>query len=515
MAVIKHISSIKASPLALLKYVVGETKEKKAELVKGLNCSEDSYSAYLEMALCYDSYSGQKFSQRAAGSGKQKIKMHHYVMSFRKGEVTPEEALYVGEEWARNVFGYSMQILMGTHTDTDHIHVHFAVNAYDMKGRHWIDNQKTLKECRDISDKLMRKYGLHVIKEPKRSGSITYTEWLARKNNTSWKQKLCDDIDRIVLMENVKNIADLADQLISCGYEIRQGKYLSVKPAELKRCRAVRSFRLGDGYGLEELQYRIDNKNQEMSLDKILTYSGVQREYAICLRQMQISFYRCPEFCHSVTYSELRRTAELLCYVHENKIHTKQAFEDHVNRIAEKADAAADRCNEITKRIKEKEFILEHGERYLELIHTQGGLMPKNISELASLRLLKDNNICSQEDLYKVSHDLELLKSELSQRQSEYEQAVADKKTVTAHYTTFIRQLETDYAHYCKTGKKELEEYEASLPKPEPVLDKEFVEACENIPQWAEKVNAKAAEKKRIREEQEKTARRNRDSNSR
>lgn len=146
MAVIKHISSIKASPLALLKYVVGETKDKKAELVKGLNCSEDPYSAYLEMALCYDSYSGQKFSQRTAGSGKQKIKMHHYVMSFRKGEVTPEEALYVGEEWARSVFGYSMQILMGTHTDTDHIHVHFAVNAYDMKGRHWIDNQKTLKE---------------------------------------------------------------------------------------------------------------------------------------------------------------------------------------------------------------------------------------------------------------------------------------------------------------------------------------------------------------------------------
>lgn len=121
--------------------------------------------------------------------------------------------------------------------------------------------------------------------------------------------------------------------------------------------------------------------------------------------------------------------------------------------------------------------------------------MPKNISELASLRLLKDNNICSQEDLNKASHDLELLKSELSQRQSEYEQAAANKKTVTAHYTTFIRQLETDYAHYCKTGKKELEEYEASLPKPKPVLDKKFVEACENIPKWAEKVNAKAAEK--------------------
>lgn len=110
---------------------------------------------------------------------------------------------------------------------------------------------------------------------------------------------------------------------------------------------------------------------------------------------------------------------------------------------------------------------------------------------------------------------MELLKSELSQRQSEYEQAVANKKNVTAHYMTFIRQLETNYAHCCKAAKKELEEYEASLPKLEPVLDKKFVEACENIPKWAEKVNAKAAEIKRIREEQEKTARRNRDPYSR
>ena len=49
----------------------------------------------------------------------------------------------------------------------------------------------------------------------------------------------------------------------------------------------------------------------------------------------------------------------------------------------------------------------------------------------------------------------------------------------------------------------------------EPVLDNKFVEACENIPKWAERVNANAAEIKRIREEQEKTARRNRDQYSR
>ena len=508
MAVIKHISSIKASPLALLKYVVGETKEKKAELVKGLNCSEDPYSAYLEMALCYDSYSGQKFSQRAAGSGKQKIKMHHYVMSFRKGEVTPEEALYVGEEWARSVFGYSMQILMGTHTDTNHIHVHFAVNAYDMKGRHWIDNQKTLKECRDISDKLMRKYGLHVIKEPKRSGSITYTEWLARKNNTSWKQKLCDDIDRIVLMENVKNIADLAGQLISCGYEVRQGKYLSVKPAELKRSRAVRSFRLGDGYGLEELQYRIENKNREMSLDKILTYSGVQREYALCLRQIQIILYRKPEEDHRVTYREVLKTCELLNYIHDHNIHSKQDFETHVNKTAEHTDKVVERYKYIQKKIKESEYILENGDRFLELYSSD----PSAAFNQASLyKPFFERSIKSKDDLAKVSQKLEVWKKELSGMQGEYDKAVAAKKAVTAHYTTFLRQIDNDYAGYLYSAKKELADYEASLNKPP---KKEFKEVVRQMADWAERVNAKIEEKKRV-EEQDRAARRKRDSHCR
>ena len=505
MAVIKHISSIKASPLALLKYVVGETKEKKAELVKGLNCSEDPYSAYLEMALCYDSYSGQKFSQRAAGSGKQKIKMHHYVMSFRKGEVTPEKALYVGEEWARSVFGYSMQILMGTHTDTDHIHVHFAVNAYDMRGRHWIDNQKTLKECRDISDKLMRKYGLHVIKEPKRSGSITYTEWLARKNNTSWKQKLCDDIDRIVLMENVKNIADLAGQLISCGYEVRSGKYLSVKPAKLKNRKAVRTLRLGDGYGLEELQYRIENKNRERPLDKILTYSGVQREYALCLRQIQIMLYRKPEEDHQVTYREVLKTCELLNYIHDHNIHSKQDFETHVNKIAEHTDKVVERYKDIQKRIAESEYILESGDRFLKLYSSD----PSAAFNQASLyKPFFERNIKSKDDLDKVSQKLEVLKKELSGMQGEYDKAVAAKKAVTAHYSTFLRQIDNDYAGYIYSAKKELADYESSLNKPP---KKEFKEVVRQMADWAEKVNAKIEEKKRV-EEQDRAARRKRDS---
>ena len=36
---------------------------------------------------------------------------------------------------------------------------------------------------------------------------------------------------------------------------------------------------------------------------------------------------------------------------------------------------------------------------------------------------------------------------------------------VTAHYSTFIRQTETDYVRYLTSGKKELAAYEESLQK--------------------------------------------------
>lgn len=75
MAVIKHISSIKANPLALLKYITGESKDTPARFITGLNCSEEPKSAYMEMGLCYESYSGQKYSQKPNAIGKQKIKM--------------------------------------------------------------------------------------------------------------------------------------------------------------------------------------------------------------------------------------------------------------------------------------------------------------------------------------------------------------------------------------------------------------------------------------------------------
>ena len=507
MAVLRHFS-IKNNPLATLKYITGETKEQKAAIVTGINCSDDPESAYIEMKMCYEHYAGEKFHRVGKPTGKEHIKMHHYVISFKGQEVTPQEADRIAQEWAKAVFGGDFQILIATHTDTNNIHVHLAVNAFGMNGKRWLDNKSTVKLCREKINAICKKKKLNVIENPKYNTRQNYAEWLANRNGTSWKHKLCDDIDKIVLMEDIHNIDELIKRLAMHGYYVRKGKYISVRPSDMENIRPVRTLRLGDGYGLEELQYRIDNKNQEMSLDKILTYSGVQREYALCLRQIQIMLYRKPEENHRVTYREVLKTCELLNYIHDHNIHSKQDFEIHVNKTAEHTDKVVEKYKYIQKRIAESEYILQNGDRFLELYSSD---LSAAFNQASLYKPFFERSIKSKDDLAKVLKKLEVLKRELSGMQSEYDNAVAAKKTVTAHYTTFLRQIDNDYAGYLYSAKKELADYEASLNKPP---KKEFKEVVRQMADWAEKVNAKIEEKKRV-EEQDRAARRKRDSYSR
>ena len=106
------------------------------------------------MSLCYETFAGEKFHRTEKPEGKEHIKMHHYVFSFKGQEVTPEDACYIAEQWAKKVFGNKYQILIAVHTDTDNIHVHVAVNAYSLNGKRWLDNKKTLKLCKEKINKL-------------------------------------------------------------------------------------------------------------------------------------------------------------------------------------------------------------------------------------------------------------------------------------------------------------------------------------------------------------------------
>ena len=249
LPIIKHIP-IYAAPKRMLAYVTNEEKTEHT-LVTGLRCSKNFEDAYNDMKYTFETYSGERFFKRSVTSDtakkeRQKIRLHHYIQSFKPGEVTPEEAHQIGVEWAERAFGKKAVVLCATHTDRGHIHNHFAVCPYDMDGKHWHANKESLRRCKSISDEIALAHGLEIIGHPKKSYNHKYGEYKMRKERKSWKQKLCDDIDDAIMKESVRNVDDLLKELQKQGYGIRRGKYISIKVRQNRK--PIRSYRLGDGY---------------------------------------------------------------------------------------------------------------------------------------------------------------------------------------------------------------------------------------------------------------------------
>ena len=456
MAIVKYIA-VHKSPKNFLRYIMNGDKTEEMKLVTGLNCTANLDYAYNQFGNVFEKFAKERFCKKSLNDencGKEKIRLHHYIQSFKPDEVSPEEAHKIGVEWARKVFGENHQVLVTTHVDKNHIHNHFAVSAYDLFGKKWYGNKTTLKRCRDISDKICKSHGLSVIENQEYHSNQKYSDWLARQQNVSWKTQLCDDIDKLVLREDVKTVENLAERLREKGYVVTLGKYLSIKAA--KNRKAIRTYRLGDGYAIEELQYRISNKNREISLSAVASYQGVQREYAMCLRELQIMVYRKTENSHNTTYSELRRNAELLTYLCDNKIRSVEDFQNVVNAAAEKSDRLKKSREKLLQEILERENILKDGARYIELNKIR---MPtaKQLEELVKFNHLAKYKLRSEEDIAMHGRELEKLKSELSDTEKSLENAEKEKFTAASNYKTYLRQMQSEYNYILDRLKREQE----------------------------------------------------------
>ncbi len=459
MPIIKHIP-IYAAPKRMLAYVTNEEKTEDT-LVTGLNCSVNYNDAYEDMKFNFEMYSGERFFKRSIKSDtakleRQKIRLHHYIQSFKPGEVTPEEAHQIGVEWAEKVFGKKHMVLCATHTDRGHIHNHFAVCPYDMYGKHWYANKKSMRMCRAISDEIALAHGLEIIEHPKKSYCHKYGEYKARKEGRSWKQKLCDDIDNAIMKENVRSVDDLLKELMKQGYGIKRGKYISIKVKQNRK--PIRSFRLGDGYALEHLEYRINHKNYEMPLSVAMKYSGIQREYALCIRQIQIQLYRCPEpdRLHIATYREVEKSSRLLFYLQDKQIHSAEDFQKAVAAADERAEDLKKQKAELVQKISDTEKMIEEIPQYLEILNRRP-LMPNDIKELSKFTHLQDVGVISLDDAERLKVQIEEMKKSLVSLEEQLKTAITDKKNAYDFYTAYENQMKSDYQILLEQAKAEME----------------------------------------------------------
>ena len=212
--------------------------------VTGINCQPET--ARDEMMATKEHY------------GKDEgVVAYHGYQSFAPGEATPEMAHEIGVRLAQRLWGDRYQVIVATHLDkANHLHNHFVMNNVSMvDGRKYYRSNQDYYNMQKESDSLCREYGLSVIENPKRGKSKHYGEWKAEQDGRqTWRGIVKSDVDAAI--RGAMTERQFWENLRKLGYEIKQGKDISLRPPGKERfVRLCRNF--GDDYTIEGIRRRI------------------------------------------------------------------------------------------------------------------------------------------------------------------------------------------------------------------------------------------------------------------
>ena len=175
---------IKSTLKAAIDYICNPNKTDGKLLVSSFGCSAET--ADIEFA-----WTRRHAIDKGMNLGR------HLIQAFEPGEVTPEEAHWIGMELAREVLGGKYEFVLATHIDRDHVHNHLIFNAVSFQDhRHYHSNKRSYHFIRRTSDRICKEHGLSVI-VPGRDKGKSYIEHQAEQNGTNYKAKLRAAIDRL------------------------------------------------------------------------------------------------------------------------------------------------------------------------------------------------------------------------------------------------------------------------------------------------------------------------------
>lgn len=238
-----------------LRYILNPDKTEDMVYTTSINCTTNARDAYLQMKAVYNQFARDNFDTPLPLTGKATVKAIHYIMSFADEEnVTPELAHKIAKAFVRKNFGDDAQAVIATHVDKSHTHCHIILNSYSLSGQKYYANRTTLRQARETANGVCRAFGVTPALNFENKGrSVSYYEWSQNKKGASWKEQIRQEIDRLI--PNVNSLNELLQALEERGYEIKRGKYISIKAPGQQRF--VRTKTLGEEYTEDSLKTRI------------------------------------------------------------------------------------------------------------------------------------------------------------------------------------------------------------------------------------------------------------------
>ena len=331
-------------------YILNPEKTDEKLLVSSYGCASETAAQEFEWT--------RKIAEQK-GMNPVRIIARHVIQSFEIGEVTPELAHEIGKQFADEILEGKYEYVLTTHIDKDHVHNHLIFNAVDFVDYHAYKSYKRIYyDMREVSDRLCKENGLSVI-PPSQNKGMGYKEYTEAKRGTSWKQKLKQTIDRLVI--TAKDYDDFLRLMQEAGYEIKTGKYISFR-AEAQE-RFTRSKTIGENYTEERIKERIagrtPRRNRRQTVPKGISLIGDIQER---IRLIDSKGYE-----YKAKLTILKEAARTLNYLTGNNLLQYADLEKKVEDVHSSYDRTGKELKGVEARLREVQPLIKNISNYQRL----------------------------------------------------------------------------------------------------------------------------------------------------
>lgn len=221
-------------------YITNPEKTQDNTLVGSVNCLPDAVSAYEQM-VDTKKYFGKELGRQG----------YHIIISFEKGEASPETAFAIGEKFVQEFLQESYEAVYAVHDDKEHCHVHIVYNNVHMETGYKFQYKKGdwKNIMQPITNRLCEEYGLAVM-------PAEYAKDPTNLERKDWeRQKGFDSLimsDASLCMYAAEDLDHFIWLLHRLGYEVKNGVHIAVRAAGMKRYRRLDS--LADYFAKDHLE---------------------------------------------------------------------------------------------------------------------------------------------------------------------------------------------------------------------------------------------------------------------
>ena len=327
-------------------YAQNPDKTNKGELVSSYECSPlTADEEFMLSKRQYDLATGRR--------QKSDVIAYQIRQSFRPGEITAEEANKVGYELAMRFTKGKHAFVVATHTDRQHIHNHVIFNSTALDGtRKFRDFFFSALAVQRLSDLICLEHQLSVIeKKPyrERQKRVLYPP---KESN---RDRLCGIIDTI-LAEKPEDYEAFLQKLEQQGYEVKRGKYTSVKGARQKRF--IRFRTLGTGYSEEEIKAVLEGKAKHQPYQK---QPPKEQPFQLLVDiQGKMAQGKSVGYKKWATKFNLKEMSKTLLFLQEQKIGSAEELRESAAAATERYHAMGDSIKAAEARLTEIAVLKTH-----------------------------------------------------------------------------------------------------------------------------------------------------------